>query len=114
MAVSSPQLDAIIAGGGGAIPTTALWQEIKDLIQGSIGAVVGQETLAGNGSSVTVTFADIGTVDYDVLFSIEYNSLVPAGSTGEIRIEIIDATAFKVYNSGSDAVSKINYRVVLK
>lgn len=49
---------------------------------------------------------------YDVLYFVEYAAGVAPGSTGEIRIEIIDSTSFKVYNSGSDTVSTLHYRVV--
>ena len=111
MAFASPELDAIIAAGAGGIPTTALWTEIRDLINDAYGQVVGSVTLAGP-AGVTATFADINTVDYDVFYWVEYAAGVAAGSTGEIRIQIIGKTSFKVYNSGSDTASKLYYRVV--
>lgn len=111
MAFSSPQLDAIIAAGAGGIPTTALWQEIKALINSNYGDASGSVTLAGS-SGATVTFSDLGTVDYDVFYYVEYSAAVQAGSTGEIRIEIVDATSFKVYNSGSDTTSSLYYKVI--
>jgi hypothetical protein len=111
MAFVSPELDAIILGGAGAIPTTALWTEIRALIQNAYGMVVGSVTLAGP-SGATVTIADLGVVEYDVVYWIEYNSGLPAGNIGEIRIEIVSSTSFKVYNSGSDASSVLYYRIV--
>lgn len=111
MAFASPELDAIIAAGAGGIPTTALWTEIKALLADSYGPVVGSVTLAGP-AGVTVTFTDINTVDYDVFFWVQYASGVAPGSTGEIRVEVVGQTSFKVYNSGSDTASKLYYRVV--
>ena len=112
MAFTTTQLDAIIAAGAGGIPTTALWQEIKDLLQASYGAVQGSFTLAGP-TGYTETFSDIGSVDYDVFYWIEYDS-AEIGTTGEIQVEIIDATSFKVYNTGSDTASTFHYRVILR
>ncbi len=111
MAFSSPELDAIIAAGAGGIPTTALWTEIKTLLNQAFGLVDGSVTLGGP-SGTTVTIADVNTVLYDVLYFVEYSSDVPEGSTGEIRIQIISKTSFKVYNSGSDTASTLHYRVV--
>jgi len=111
MAFTSPELDLIIAAGAGGIPTTALWTEIKTLLNQAFGLVDGSVTLGGQ-SGVTVTIADVNTVLYDVLYFVEYASDVPEGSTGEIRIQIISKTSFKVYNSGSDTASKLHYRVV--
>lgn len=111
MAFSSPELDAIIAAGAGGIPTTALWTEIKTLLGNSYGAASGSVTL-GSIAGVTATFADINTVDYDVFYWVEYAAGVAAGSTGEIRIQIVGKTSFKVYNSGSDTASKLHYRVI--
>ena len=113
MAFASPELDAIITAGAGAIPTTALWTEIRALLNSSYGDVVGDVTLAGP-AGVAVTFADIGSVDYDVFYWVEYDSGVESGSTGEIRIENQGATGFKVYNSGSDTASTLYYKVVLR
>lgn len=111
MAFASPELDAIIAAGAGAIPTTALWTEIKTLLNQAFGLVGGSVTLGGP-AGATVTIADVNTVLYDVLYFVEYAVGVPAGSTGEIRIQVINSTSFKVYNSGSDAASTLHYRVV--
>jgi len=111
MAFASPELDAIIAAGAGAIPTTALWTEIKALLADCYGQVVGSVTLAGP-TGVTVTFTDINTVDYDVFWWVEYAAGVAPGSTGEIRVQVVGQTSFKVYNSGSDTASKLFYRVV--
>lgn len=111
MAFSSPELDAIIAAGAGGIPTTALWTEIKTLLNNAFGLVGGSVTLAGP-SGVTVTITDVNTVLYDVLYFVEYAAGVAPGSTGEIRIQVVSPTSFKVYNSGSDTASKLYYRVV--
>lgn len=107
----SPELDAIIAAGAGAIPTTALWTEIKTLLNQAFGLVGGSVTLGGP-AGATVTIADVNTVLYDVLYFVEYAAGVSAGSTGEIKIQVISSTSFKVYNSGSDTVSILHYRVV--
>ena len=109
MAFSSPQLDAIIAAGAGGIPTTALWQEIKDLIENNYGVVSGNDTLGGV-SGTTVTFADIGTVDYDVFYYVATGGTV--GSIGEITITIVDSTSFTLVNSGSNTTASFYYRVV--
>lgn len=110
MAFASPELDAIILEGAGGIPTKALWEEIRGLLTNAYGAAIGSVTLAGN-AGVTATFININSVDYDVFYHIEYNPAVPAGSTGEIRIERINQTSFKVYNSGSDTTSVLYYRI---
>lgn len=111
MAFASPELDAIIAAGAGAIPTTALWTEIRTLLNHAFGLVGGSVTLGGP-AGVTVTITDVNTVLYDVLYFVEYATGVAPGSTGEIRIQVVSSTSFKVYNSGSDTASKLYYRVV--
>ena len=111
MAFASPELDAIITAGAAGIPTVALWTEIRTLLNQAFGLVGGSATLGGP-SGVTVTIADVNTVLYDVLYFVEYAAGVAPGSTGEIRIEIINSTSFKVYNSGSDTTSKLYFRVV--
>ena len=109
MALLTPELDNIIAEGAAAIPTTALWEEIRDLIgsnYGHSGSVV-----LGSTGGVTVTIPDQNTVEYDVFFFVEKDPAVPDGSTGEIKIEAVSQTSFKVYNSGSDVTSVLYYRV---
>jgi hypothetical protein len=110
MAFATPELDAMISSGEAAIPTVALWTEIRDLLQGGYGSAVGSVTLGGS-AGVTATFDDLNTVDYDVFYFIEYDSDVAAGSTGEIRIDRVSQTSFKVYNTGSDTTSVLHYRV---
>ena len=108
MALLTPELDKIIAEGAAAIPTTALWEEIRDLIGSNYGHS-GSITL-GSTAGVTVTIPDQNTVEYDVFYFVE-KSAAPDGSVGEIRIEQISQTQFKVYNSGSDTTSVLYYRV---
>ena len=108
---SAPELDAIISAGAGAIPTTALWAEIRTLLNNVYGAAEGSQQLAGPDGAI-VTINDVNTVEYDVFFWIEYAEGVPAGSPGEISIAILSQTSFKIYNSGSDTESILHYRVV--
>lgn len=105
---TTPYLDEIIARGAGGIPTTELWEELRALLDGSMGRR-GSLTLAGS-AGVVVGITDIGTEDYDVFFSAEKAG--SAGSIGEITYEIIDSASFKVYNSGSDAATTVRYWAV--
>jgi hypothetical protein len=72
-------------------------------------SVRGTVTLAGS-VGVTATIADMGTTDFDVLFWVEKGA--DAGSTGEVTIEIVSSTSFKVFNSGSDVTSTLHYLAV--
>lgn len=110
MAFATPELDAMISTGVSAIPTTPLWEEIKALLLANYGSAVGSVVLNSD-TGVTATFADINSVDYDVYYHVEYDPLVAAGSTGEIRIERLGQTSFKVYNTGSDTTSVLFYRI---
>ena len=46
------------------------------------------------------------------LFQKTHSVKVVRFNDGEIRIEIISQTSFKIYNSGSDTESILHYRVV--
>lgn len=72
-------------------------------------SVRGSVTLAGS-AGVTATIADMTTTDYDVLYWLEKGT--DTGATGEITIEIISSTSFKVYNSGSDTSSTLHFLAV--
>lgn len=113
MAIETPYLDEIIAVGPGGIPTTELWEEIKDNLGGSggtSGGVRGAVTLNST-DGVVATFADQGTSAYDILYSVIHSA--NAGMVGEITFEIIDSTSFRVYNTGSDTTSTLRYWLVV-
>jgi hypothetical protein len=109
MAFASPELDAIILAAGGAIPTVALWTEIRDLLQDTYGSVVGSETLPGV-TGVNVTIADIGTVDYDIFGFVESGGTV--GTIGEITATPVNSTTFRLVNSGSNTTATFKYRII--
>lgn len=113
MAIETPYLDEIIEVGEGGIPTTELWEEIRDNLGGGggvSGGTHGSVTLGGS-AGVTVTFADVGSASYDILhFVVKATSEL--GLVGEISFEIIDSTSFTVYNTGSDITSTLRYWVV--
>lgn len=114
MALETPYLDEIIEVGVGGIPTTELWEEIRDNLGGGgggvSGGVHGSVTLGGS-AGVTATFTDVGSASYDILHFVVKGS-GDLGAVGEITFEIIDSTSFVVYNTGSDTTSTLRYWVV--
>jgi hypothetical protein len=111
--METPYLDEIIEVGEGGIPTTELWEEIRDNLGGGGGGTStgakGSVTLNST-DGVVATFSDQGTTGYDILFSVLHSAT--AGAVGEVTFEIIDATSFRVYNTGSDTTSTLRYWVV--
>lgn len=111
--METPFLDEIIAAGPGGIPTTELWQEIKNNIGGGNSSIaVGQKgsaILAGP-TGVAVSINDVGSTNYDILYFVENDS--GAGSIGEITFLKNSGTQFTIYNSGSNKTSKIRWWVV--
>jgi len=113
MTIETPYLDEIIEVGVGGIPTTELWEEIRDNLGGGGGSgegVHGSVTLGG-AAGVTATFSDVGTTGYDILYFIQKGT-GSLGLVGEVSFEIIDATSFTAYNTGSDTTSTLRYWVV--
>lgn len=113
MALETPYLDEIIEVGVGGIPTTELWEEIRDNLGGGGGVgggIHGSVTLGGS-AGVTATFTDVGTSAYDILHFVVKSS-GDLGAVGEITFEIINSTSFIVYNTGSDTTSTLRYWVV--
>lgn len=113
MTIETPFLDEIIEVGEGGIPTTELWEEIRDNLGGGggvSGGVHGSVTLGGS-AGVTATFTDVGSASYDILHFVVKGS-GELGAVGEISFEIIDSASFTVYNTGSDTTSTLRYWVV--
>ena len=113
MTIETPYLDEIIEVGEGGIPTTELWEEIRDNLGGGggvSGGVHGAVTLGGS-AGVTATFTDVGTAAYDILHFVVKGS-GDLGAVGEITFEIVNSTSFIVYNTGSDTTSVLRYWVV--
>lgn len=113
--MATPFLDEIVEVGAGGIPTTDLWEEIRDNLGGGgggggiAGSQKGAITLGGN-DGVTVTIEDMGSAAYDITHYISRNSN-SIGKVGEVTFEILSATQFKVYNTGSDTESVLRYWV---
>ncbi|MEW6710399.1 MAG: hypothetical protein AB1403_11305 [Candidatus Riflebacteria bacterium] len=109
----TPFLDEIIDEGEGGIPTTELWEEIRDNLGGGGGTTPagqkGSVTLGGS-AGVAVTISDVGSTDYDIFYFVENGA--GAGSIGEITFRKDSSTQFTVFNSGSDVTSVLRYWVV--
>ena len=98
--------DAFIAAGVGAPLDTEVIEELKQNIL-LTGGQTGTDVFSGSAAGTTIT---MGTAMSDTNYSVQIMLTAdPGGKLGEVWIEVLSTTQFKVHNSGK-AVTAFRWR----